>query len=82
MSDAAVAKFCVAFTSYSWSRGLGGLGDTVAQRSTRAQIKGLDKLIDLPVFRERVEQISAAGTSPEVTVFLEAWRGYERKEQD
>ena len=81
-SDAAVAKFCAAFTSYGWSQGLGGLGDTVAKRSTRAQIKGLDKLIDLPVFRERVEQISAAGTSPEVTVFLEAWRGYERKEQD
>ncbi len=45
--DYAVPRFTAAFTSYTWSQGIGGigLGDAVAKRSDRAQVKGLHEII-------------------------------------
>lgn len=61
---------------------MGGLGDLVAMRTTRAPVKGLDRLMDVAEFRRRVEEVAAGGTSPEVTEFLEAWRHQERGTDD
>ncbi|ODS59351.1 MAG: NTPase [Acidovorax sp. SCN 65-108] len=83
-TDEGVKQFAVAFTSYSWSQGLGmgGLGDLVARRTTRAQVKGLDRLMDVAEFRRRVEEVAAGGSSPEVSEFLEAWRRQEQGSDD
>ena len=82
--DEAVRRFAVAFTSYGWSQGLGigGLGDLVARRTTRAQVKGLDRLMDVAELRRRAEEVAAGGASPEVTEFLEAWRRQEQGAED
>lgn len=83
-TDEGVKQFAVAFTSYGWSQGLGmgGLGDLVARRTTRAQVKGLDRLMDVAEFRRRVEEVAVGGDSPEVSEFLEAWRRQERGTDD
>ena len=75
-TDEGIKQFAVAFTSYGWSQGLGmgGLGDRVARRTTRAQVKGLDRLMDVAEFRRRVEEVAAGGAYPEVAEFLEAWQ--------
>lgn len=72
-TDHYVKKLAKAFTSYAWTQGLSydGLGDIVAQRVTRVDIKGMAKLIDLDMFRPRVENIAVA--DPDVHEFLEAW---------
>jgi predicted KAP-like P-loop ATPase len=72
--DAMIAIFAKAFTSYSWSQslGIGGMGDTVAQRRIRAQVDSLDKIFDVPTLRKRVEELAASDTA--VNEFLTAWR--------
>jgi hypothetical protein len=87
-NDAMVATFAKAFTSYSWSQGLGidGLGDMVAKRKTEANVGSLDKILDRDKLRARVEAVAAAGTlSPgeneAVQEFLEAWKKLDRKER-
>lgn len=83
-TDEGVKRFAVAFTSHGWSQGMGfaGLGDLVAKRTTRAQTGGLDKLLDVPAFRKRIEQLSGAGGAPEVTEFLCAWERQEQGNED
>lgn len=79
-TDEGVRRLAVAFTSHGWSQGLGfdGLGDLVAQRTTRAQVQGLDRLLDLARFRRRVEEVAAVGGTPEVAEFLNAWKRHDR----
>lgn len=79
-NDESIRRLSIAFTSFSWSQGMGfaGLGDLVAQRTTRAQVKGLDKIMDVPEFRRRVEEVAAATQTPEVVAFLDAWNSKER----
>jgi predicted KAP-like P-loop ATPase len=87
-SDAAIALFARAFTTYSWSQGLGmaGLADTVAKRNTRAGVEHLDRFLDLDAFRSRVEEIDARnvrdadGTA--IREFLEAWRRQDKNPHD
>ena len=73
--DHSVARFAAAFTSHSWGQ---GYGDFVAIRSDRAQIKGLQELLDLDDFRRRLEAV-AKRLAPEtndhqaVVRFLNAW---------
>lgn len=83
-TDEGVKQFAIAFTSYGWSQGLGmgGLGDLVARRTTRVQVKGLDRLMDVVEFRRRVEEVAARAMSPEVSKFLEAWQLQERGADD
>jgi hypothetical protein len=78
--DAMIATFAQAFTSHSWSQGLGmaGLGDSVAKRNTRANVGSLDNILDRPTLRARVEQI-AANNAPDdcgvaISEFLSAWK--------
>jgi predicted KAP-like P-loop ATPase len=86
--DAMVATFAKAFTSYSWSQGLGmaGLGDTVAKRNTRANVDPLDKILDKPALRARVEEL-AAKTAPDdggaaICEFLSAWKRHDANPRD
>ena len=50
-SDEMVVKFAEAFTSHSWSQGMGfaGLGDTVARRNIRACVSTLQSIMDQPL---------------------------------
>ena len=80
-SDEAVSMFAQAFTSESWSQGMGiaGLGDRVAIKNFKASIDGLEKIIDLIEFRRRLEEIENKEQIDEklkekVIIFLTAWR--------
>jgi predicted KAP-like P-loop ATPase len=79
-NDATIATFARAFTTYSWSQGMGmaGLGDTVAKRNTRAGVGSLDKVLDLALLRSRVEELDARNATDAdgaaIREFLEAWR--------
>jgi hypothetical protein len=81
-SDAAVVTLAKAFTSYSWSQGMGfaGLGDRVAKRNTRASVDSLDLIMDKAEFRKRVEALVGKKTpladedAETVRTFLVAWR--------
>jgi predicted KAP-like P-loop ATPase len=80
-NDEMIAIFAKAFTSYSWSQSMGfaGLGDTVAQRHVRANIGHLDKIIDVPTLRARVEQLAFKGEAGDpIGEFLSAWKRYDR----
>jgi hypothetical protein len=86
--DAMITIFAKAFTTFSWSQSVGmfGLGDAVAKRNTRANVEQLDKILDLPAFRSRVEEV-AANDMPDddravVREFLSAWRTQERNPFD
>lgn len=85
--DEKLAKLAHAFTSESWSQGLGmfGLGDRVAMRNVRASVDSLDAIIDVAEFRRRLEQIEINNDLDEIhkefiRVFLEAWRKKEAGE--
>lgn len=78
--DVAVAQLAKAFTSESWSQGMGmfSLGDRVAMRNTRAAVDGLPSILDVAAFRKRLEEIEASGTLADpyreyVHTFLDAW---------
>lgn len=81
-TDHGVKLLAKAFTSYAWTQGMGfdGMGDLVAHRITRVDLKGIAKLIDLDVFRPRVEDIAVS--DPDVDEFLEAWRRAEQGHDD
>lgn len=78
--DAMIAVFSKAFTSHSWSQGMGmfGLGDTVAKRNTNANVDSLDKVLDRDQLRKRVEEVAAKGGTDDaaraISDFLAAWR--------
>jgi len=86
--DAALVTFARAFTTYSWSQGLGmsGLGDIVAKRHTRAGVDSLDKVLDLAAFRSRVEELDARNATNDddaaIHEFLEAWRRRDKNPRD
>jgi predicted KAP-like P-loop ATPase len=87
--DSMIVTFAKAFTSYSWSQGLGmaGLGDTVAKRNTRANVDGLDGIIDKAQLRARVEELAARETffGPDgeaIREFLEAWQRHDRNPRE
>jgi predicted KAP-like P-loop ATPase len=85
-NDIAAALLARAFTSESWSQGMGmfGLGDRVAMRSTRAAVDGLTSIMDVTAFRNRLQDIAAseALAAPYldyVRVFLDAWSEREQE---
>ena len=79
-NDAMIAIFAEAFTSYSWSQSLGmaGLGDAVAKRNTQANVDHLDKILDKPTLRARVEELAAKNAldngGAAICQFLSAWK--------
>ncbi len=78
--DKMIPVFAKAFTSHSWSQGMGmfGLGDTVSKRNTNANVDLLDKVLDRDQLRKRVEEVAAKGGTDDgaraVSDFLTAWR--------
>jgi predicted KAP-like P-loop ATPase len=87
--DAVIPKLAKAFTSYSWSQGMGfaGLGDRVAKRNTRANVNSLELIMDRPEFRRRLEKLAAGNTlkGPEleaVNTFLEGWKRHDKNPRD
>jgi len=88
-SDEMVVKFAEAFTSYMWSHSMGfaGLGDTVAERSIRANVSMLQLIMDKDRFRTRVEELAArqdlskahAGV---ISEFLAAWKRHDANPND
>lgn len=87
-SDAAIVTFARAFTTHSWSQGMGmaGLGDVVAKRHTRAGVSSLELVLELPAFRARVEALDARNGADDDAValreFLEAWRRHDANPND
>ena len=88
--DEKLSKLARAFTSESWSQGLGmsGLGDRVSVRNVRVSIDMLDVVINIVEFRRRLEEIEIEidndldKTHKEfVRVFLEAWRREESEKK-
>ena len=80
-NDESVSQLAEAFTGESWSHSMGmfGLGDRVAMRKPRAQIDGLDRILDLIEFRRRLEEIERGNSLQDdrkkcVHTFLDAWR--------
>jgi hypothetical protein len=74
-TDDGVRQIAKAFTSYGWTQ---AMGDAVAKRVTRVSPQSMARLMDLDAFRPRVEAVAAAGASPEVQEFLEAWQRADR----
>lgn len=70
-TDDGVRYLASAFTSYSWSQ---AIGDMVSRRQTQVRLESMAQLVDLDVFRQRVEAVAAAGSDAEVQQFLEAWK--------
>ena len=74
--DLAIARLATAFTSKSWTQ---GIGDKVALRHVRAAVDGLESIVDVQSFRQRLENLAAGGTldSPHkenIEAFIRAWR--------
>lgn len=82
-TDAGVRQLAKAFTSYSWSQGMGlaGLGDVVAKRTTRVHPEGMASLLDIDAFRARVQALVSAGADPATQEFWEAWQKADRGEE-
>ncbi|MGB7911224.1 MAG: P-loop NTPase fold protein [Desulfobaccales bacterium] len=80
-NDKAISMLAHAFTGESWSHGMGvsGLGDRVSMRKVRAQVAGLERIIDINEFRRRLEEIEKndaidSKNKESILIFLEAWR--------
>jgi hypothetical protein len=67
--DSAVSKLANACLGKSYSFGMGGLGgtpgDLVYRENDRAQIDGLERIMDVDLFRKRLDHISETSTLPE-----------------
>jgi hypothetical protein len=88
-SEEMVVKFAEAFTSHSWSQGMGfaGLGDTVARRNIRACVSTLQSIMDLDRFRSRLEELADSESISEahtkvVSEFLAAWKRHDANPND
>lgn len=84
-NDISLSLLARAFTSESWSHGMGidGLGDRVSIRNVKAAVDSLDSIIDVIEFRRRLEEIEKINNLDEknrefVSVFLQAWREQEK----
>ncbi len=82
-NDAMIATFAKAFTSHSWSQGMGmvGLADTVAKRNIQVNVGSLDKVLDRDKLRGRVEGLAAKGGTDDaakaILEFLTAWKKHD-----
>lgn len=77
--DEMVVQFAHAFTSHGWSQ---SMSDTVARRTTLANVGQLELIIDKDRLRARIEKLAASGTLPleeaaTVNEFLDAWKRHD-----
>ena len=78
--DITVAHLAKAFTNEGWTQ---SLGDKVAMKKIEASVKGLDAILDLEKFRQRLEQIEKEDKLENpykeyVQIFLDSWRKQDR----
>lgn len=79
--DNSLVHLAGAFTSESWSHGIGGaagLGDLVARRNDRVSVAAIGKLVDPLDFRRRLESLTkrldpSSDDHAKVLRFLNAW---------
>jgi hypothetical protein len=67
--------------------GMFGLGDRVSIRNTKAAVDGLEKLLNVTRFRERLNEIETRGNMDApykdyVHVFLDSWNKKDTGEED
>ena len=77
--DDMIVTFARAFTSHGWSQ---SVADTVARRTTIANVNGLESILNKELFRTRVEELSASEALSELDTqilseFLEAWKQHD-----
>jgi predicted KAP-like P-loop ATPase len=84
-NDEGVARLARAFTSHSWSQGMGfsGLGDLVAKRSSRVNVQSLHKVMDRDKFRSRLEELAErtdldVEDAAAIRTFLDGWQHQEK----
>ncbi|MBR1277752.1 P-loop NTPase fold protein [Bradyrhizobium sp. AUGA SZCCT0283] len=75
-----VVLFANAFTSQSWSQ---SIADRVAQRTTLANVVGIEKILDVELFRGKIKSLLADETLPErdrliLSEFDAAWNRREK----
>lgn len=81
--DGMIVRFASALTSHGWMH---TGDDAVSQRTTLANIEGLELVIDKDRLRARVEKLASKNDLPRaeisvVSEFLEAWRRHDRSER-
>lgn len=76
-NDAMVARFAESFTSQGWSQGVGfsDMGDRVATRHVRVDTSGIQSLLDVAYFEQRLQAVAQRDDADGHTAagFLEAW---------
>lgn len=79
LQDNNVVVFAKALTSHGWSH---GSTDRVAQRTTLANISGLDKILDVKTFRDRIIALLAEEALPQAAraILLEFDNAWTRQE--
>lgn len=84
-NDEGVVRLARAFTSHSWSQGMGfsGLGDLVAKRSSRVNVGSLHEIMDPDKFRKRLEELAERTDLPvedaaAIRTFLDGWKHQEK----
>lgn len=90
LADAgSVVKFAAAFTTHSWSQGMGwnGGGDRVAKRSAKVHPDSFGNLFDLNALRGRATEVSNDPQTSEsdrkmVAEFLSAWARADNKDDN
>lgn len=80
-TDDGIVALVRAFTGSSWDH---SSDDVVAKRTMRAQTDGLELVLDLDVFRRRVDELASGNKLDSeareiVTIFLEAWKRQEKR---
>ncbi len=83
-NNESLSKLAKEFTGESWSQGIGmvGLGDRVAVRNVRASVDGINDLLDVAEFRQRLEDAQndkSLGDEQRdaIRIFLDAWKKQE-----
>jgi predicted KAP-like P-loop ATPase len=75
-----VVLFAIAFTSHGWSQ---SVADRVAQRTTLVNVVGIEKILDVKLFRGKIKSLLADATLPERdrSILLEFDAGWNRREK-
>jgi hypothetical protein len=84
-TDEFIVRMTRAITTTSWvaSIGLDGMGDRVSRGVPQVHLQGLETILDVPRFLDRVNQVEAlASGEPERAVFARFREGMQRREAE
>jgi hypothetical protein len=78
--DEGVLRLANAFTGTVTSH---GMSDRIATKSQRAQIEGLERIVNIALFRQRLAEVaSQPGADPAAQAFLDSWDRQKRHGSD